>query len=304
MALSEDRLLAHIAAQAQREAGVLVGPGDDAAVVALPDGRQLLLSVDQLVEGRHYDPSRCSPEQIAHKAVARAVSDIAAMAGKPLWCLVAAALSPSVQQDEAQALVDAARRAALTLGCPLVGGDVALTEGPTTLTATVVGEAVGRPALRSGARPGQGVYVTGAVGAALETGWHLDFQPRVAEAQELAAALGEALGAMIDVSDGLGKDAARVARASGAQIVLEAAALPLRDAALCDWRGALASGEDYELLFTASSPPPAEVGPQATPVARIGHVAPQGEPGEPWCVVRTPRGGRLDAGELGWEHRA
>lgn len=303
MALSEDRLLAHIAAQAQREAGVLVGPGDDAAVVALPDGRQLLLSVDQLVEGRHYDPSRCSPEQIAHKAVARAVSDIAAMAGRPRWCLVAAALSPQVEQDEAQALVDAARRRAAALGCPLVGGDVALTEGATTLTTTVVGEVVGRPPLRSGARPGQRVYVTGAVGAALKTGWHLDFQPRVAEAQALAEALGENLGAMIDVSDGLGKDAARVARASGAQIVLEAQALPLRDAAQGDWRCALSCGEDYELLFTASAPPPATVGPAATPVTRIGCVRPR-KADEPLCAVRTPDGQLLDAGGLGWEHRA
>ena len=130
-------------------------------------------------------------------------------------------------------------------GCPLIGGDIARVAGPTVLTCTVVGAA--HPArgavLRSGARVGDGVYLTGALGGSFASGRHLTFTPRVREAAELCDALGEDLTAMMDVSDGLGRDAARIGEASGACLEIEASAIPMH-AGVPGWREAAGEGED------------------------------------------------------------
>lgn len=305
MTVREDELLKHIYRQSSggRPApSVLVGPGDDAAVLEI-GGVVALLTTDQLIAGRHVDLASASIEQAGRKAMARCVSDIAAMGGRCLASVASAALP--AEFEDAQALFDAMRQWSERWGCPLVGGDIAATAGPMTLAVTALGLAhpARGPALRSQAKPGDGVYVTGAIGAALSTGWHLRFTPRLAEAQALCDALGKALGAMIDISDGLGKDAARVARASGATLEIEAAAIPLRDASAGGWRRAIGDGEDYELLFTAPKPPPEALGPAHTPVARIGRVL-EARSSQATCVVVDEAGDRLDARDLGWEHTA
>jgi thiamine-monophosphate kinase len=310
----ESELLASIAA---RSAGlgaaflhVEVGPGDDCAVLRAPAGDRLLISVDQLIAGVHFRPPPATPlELIGRKAIARALSDIAAMAGRPLGAVIAACLPCDF--GSADELFAHTKAAADGFGCPLIGGDIAIADAPLALTTTVFGVAATArgPALRSEARPGDLVYVTGELGGSLDAatglGRHLTFSPRLAEGVWLAETLGERLGSMIDLSDGLGIDSGRLAAASGVRLELDARAVPLAETTPgIDWRRALGDGEDYELLFTVR--PGAEL-PGATPggtrLTRIGIVREAaGGDGEPGSTVITPEGERVDAAGLGWDH--
>lgn len=285
---------------------VVTGPGDDCAVVRATPGQEWLLTVDQLVEGRHF--LRGAPlERVARKAVARSVSDIAAMGGTTSggWALATGALPPGFER--ADALFDGMKRWAEHWGCPLVGGDIAVTgeAGVMVLTVTVGGSPhpVRGPVLRSAAQPGDIVYVTGTLGGSLGSGRHFSFEPRLVEAAWLCDTLGAGgwgLHAMIDISDGLGKDAGRIAAASGVRIEIDAGLLPLSPGMGGDggWRRAAGDGEDYELLFTAAPQVDVpEVCPQTgTRVTRIGRVV-EGE----GAVVITPER-TWDVTELGWEH--
>jgi thiamine-monophosphate kinase len=185
--MKESDLLAHIARRsadlAARFGQVVVGPGDDCAVVRTPSGDELLLTVDHLVEGRHFEPG--TPiDLIARKAVARSVSDIAAMGGTPSWGLATGCLPRGYQHGDA--LFEAMHKWACHWGCPLVGGDIAASEGPMVLTVTVGGvmgtrwveewidapleakdltRVETKPVLRSGARPGDTVFERCARGA-------------------------------------------------------------------------------------------------------------------------------------------
>ncbi|MEM8757601.1 MAG: thiamine-phosphate kinase [Planctomycetota bacterium] len=262
-----------------------VGPGDDCAVVELA-GETLLVTADQLVEGRHYEPGT-DVDLVARKAVSRSISDIAAMGGSPIWA-TATGLLPDGFEHAAE-LFDAMKRWAEAWSSPLIGGDLATGPGPLVLTTTVVGrmaEGVA-PVPRSGARPGDGVYLSGPIGGSLPSGRHLTFEPRLAEGARAAAEGGHA---MIDLSDGLGIDADRVARASGVRIELEADAVPLHQDA-GGWRQAIGHGEDYELLLCSSKPIEGFVGP-------VGRVA----PGPPGAVVLDGAGAAHDAAVFGWDH--
>lgn len=321
--MRESDLLSHVYARsadlARAFPAVLVGPGDDCAVVRAPSGSgELLLKVDQVVEGRHFEPHPATPvELIARKALARAVSDVAAMAGTPLAALCAAAIPNACRY--ANDLFDACAGWARRFGCPLVGGDIAATPGPLTLSVTVIAtpHAARGPVLRSTARPGDLVCVTGAIGSSRDRatglGHHLTFEPRVREAAWLADTLGPRLTAMMDISDGLGIDAARLARASGVALVIDADRIPLR-AAGTNPLDAIAAGEDYELLFCCAGTPPAAVPGAAvqnagTPVTVIGTI----QPGT-GCRLRPagsrdvgkPEGehGDIDIANLGWDHGA
>lgn len=296
--MREQELLAHIYGRsADLSRGfpwVEVGPGDDCAVVRT--GERVLLKVDQVVEGRHFLPGT-PVDLIARKAVARPVSDIAAMAGTPRAALCAAVLPPGY--GRADELFDACDRWARHFGCPLVGGDIATAEGRgVALAVTVLGEPhPARGAVRrGGARRGDLIYVTGELGGSFEPGTglgrHLTFEPRLREAAGLADALGAGLHAMMDVSDGLGIDAGRMAKASGVRIDLEARGFPAKD-----WRAGLKDGEDHELLFAAdpSARVPEEIA--GTPVTRIGVVV-EGT----GCWVLGPQGQVVEVSAVGWEH--
>jgi len=283
---------------------ILVGPGDDCAVARTGAGDALLLTTDQLIEGQHYEPG-APIDRIAHKAVARTLSDIAAMGGEARWMLAAASLPRGY--PHADALFDAMAERARQYACPLVGGDVSGTSGPPTLVTTAIGEArlPRSPVLRSQASPGQGVYVTGALGGSMESGRHLTFEPRLVEGRWLCRILADRLGAMIDLSDGLGRDGGRVARASGVVIEIDADALPVHadvgsrpDARLASVR----DGEDYELLFTASGDLPPECEETGIAITRIGAVGAHEPSGRPACLVRAPDGSIRDASSLGWDH--
>ena len=245
------------------------GLDDDAAVIEF-GGEALVLTYDTLVEGVHFLPGQ-DPADIAWKLVATNLSDLAAKGAEPLGVL----LGYMFGGDDARFV--AGLRAVLdTFNVPLLGGDTVRGSGPQVLGLTALGRATHRPVpARNGAAVGDTVYLTGPVGAAMlglaalraGTDDSLAYrrpQPLLAEGQALAPHVT----AMMDVSDGLLLDAARLARASGVTIALEAAAIPL---AVPDDRRdeALRWGDDYQLLFTA---------PAATqlPVTafRIGTVAP------------------------------
>lgn len=302
--MRESELLAHIyqrtSGNLSPEAPVRVGPGDDCAVVDLASGS--LLTVDHLIEGRHFPaaPSAPSPDLIARKAVARSISDIAAMGGRPVCALAAACLPQGY--SNAVALFDAVHHWGRHWNCPVVGGDIAINPGPLALTITVIGAAHPKrgPVLRSTAQLGDDVYITGRAGNSFHSGRHLTFEPRLDEAAFLCDHLGDRLHAMIDVSDGIGRDAARIADASNVGIELTAADLPLH-ADCPSWESALHDGEDYELLFCAAPGVaiPATIGPQATPVTRIGRIIAGSE-----AVAIAPDARRIDIRNMGWDHQS
>lgn len=308
--MRESDLLAHIYARSADVGSlypnVLVGPGDDCAVVAATGGSPMLLKVDQVVAGRHFEPFPRTPmDLIGRKSIARAVSDIAAMGGTPVVALAAASI-PDALFGRADHLFDAMHRWARHWGCPLVGGDISGTPGPLTLAVTIVGtpHAARGPVLRSGARTGDLICVTGKLGGAVDAatsgGRHLAFEPRLAEARALCDALGASLHAMMDLSDGLGIDASRLAEASGRRLVIDAAAIP-RGPGVSGWREAAGTGEDYELLFAvdASCPLPSACPGTPTPITVIGRVA-DPAPG-PACVF-IDDGAEHDGSSLGWDH--
>ena len=203
--------------------------GDDAAVVAPPDG-PLLLAVDPMVAGVHFLDATAD---VGWAAVARNVSDLAAMGGRPLHALVSLVVPKGT---DVSGVVDGLVEA--TALCPIVGGDTS--SGDTlVITVAVTGTVDGDAVTRSGARSGDAVFVTGPLGDVPPRP-----QPRVAEGT--AARLGGAT-AMIDISDGLALDLRRLAAASGVGVVLDA--LPVADGAT--WDDAVERGESYELLFTA-----------------------------------------------------
>jgi thiamine-monophosphate kinase len=237
------------------------GIGDDATTLDVPPGEQLVVSTDTSLEDVHFRREWLSPEEIGWRATAAALSDLAAMAAKPLGVLVALTLPPP-WLDELGALAEGIAAAASAAGAPIVGGD--LTNGaPLALTLTVLGAAAA-PLRRSGAHPGDTIWVTGQLGgpALALAAWSEGRQPtpeararfarpvpRIREAQWLAAA-GATAG--IDISDGLGGDAAHLAAASGVRITIEADAVPRISGA--DVSTAQRSGEEYELLVAARTP--------------------------------------------------
>lgn len=278
---------------------VLLGPGDDCALVRTGSGDQWLLKVDQLVEGRHFTPDT-PVDLIARKAIARSVSDIAAMAGEPRWGLASAVLPPGEPRSEE--LCNRLAHWGRHFGCPLVGGDLATGApgSPLSLSITVGGvPSPGRGAVtRDAARPGDELWVTGHIGSSFESGRHLRFEPRVAEARFLADALAGDLHAMLDISDGLGRDAGRLAARSRARFIIDADRIPLN----ADAPGVLKAcrdGEDYELLFTTA---PGRMDHALAdwrfpiPCTRIGRV----EAGA-GCVLEH-QGRVIDAAGLGWDH--
>jgi len=284
-AFREDDLLEHIrAANASLGPRVQVGPGDDLAMIDF-HGRSLLAGVDQVIEGVHFVPGT-PPEAIGRKAVMRNISDVAAMAARPVACLASCVLPHDVSADFARRLVDAVRRAAMQYNAPLIGGDTALhrSPGPLTVSVTVLAEPISpvlQPVLRSGAKVDDRLHVTGSLGGSFRpdgSGRHLDFEPRLDEAEALVTSLGSNLHAMMDLSDGLAHDATRMARASGLQAVIDTAALPCNQG--CGWREAMADGEDYELLFAVGPKQavPQVVGRHRTPTRTVGFFRPMPAP--------------------------
>ena len=239
---------------------VLTGPGDDAAVVRAEG--VAVTSIDTVVDGVHFELATHSPADVGHKALATALSDLAAMGAEPGEAYVALTLPAGFGEDAAAELVAGMRELAASTGTTIAGGDVV--SGPAlaaTVSVTGWAPAPERLVYRGGARDGDLVGVTGELGGsgagllALRGGRgsealaerHRRPQPRLAEGRALAEA---GASAMIDVSDGLATDARHIAESSGVAIEIDLAKLPLAEG-VDDPRFAATAGDDYELLFTA-----------------------------------------------------
>jgi thiamine-monophosphate kinase len=291
--------------------GVILGIGDDAAVLAPPRGERLVLSVDAVVEGVHFRRG-WAPEDVGWKALAVNISDLAAMGARPLWALVALATprgrEPAWLARVGLGLAACARR----YGLAVVGGNVTRARG-LSLTVTVAG-AAGRPMTRAGARPGDVVLVSGTLGdAALGLAAGAAAALRARQRRPVPrVALGRALAglatACIDVSDGLLQDLGHLCRASGVGASVRLAGLPLSPAyraatrrARDPWAAALSGGEDYELVATV---PPRRLGAalgaarlSGTRLSAVGTVVAGRE-----VQVVGPGGGRYRARRAGYDH--
>lgn len=269
---------------------ITIGPGDDMGEIVVGDQR-LLVAVDQLVIGRHVTLDT-APELIGRKAIARCFSDIAAMAGTPIGSLMTACLpagTPELDESWAMKVFEGARQAAKQWGGPIFGGDIATCDdAPPIFSVTAIATPPTSGAItRTGSQEDDYVCVTGTLGNS-RTSHHLTFVPRIKEAQELLHDLQDHLHAMIDVSDGLGRDASHLA-SDERQIVIDIASIPLRDGATIEQ--ALCDGEDYELLFTTSKVPTHAL------VTVIGKVVKRAN-GSP--SVTDEQGADLSA--MGWQH--
>ena len=269
------RRLRGIASHSNARAGVALGIGDDAALFAPRRGYQTILTCDWFLEGTHFMRDKHRADAVGWKCLARAVSDIAAMGGEPRCFLLSLALPASHTGSWLSEFLGGLRRAALKLKCPLAGGDTTRRR-EICINITAVGEVrSGRAILRSGARAGDTIFVSGRLGEA-ELGLrllrsagrvnkinekdamlrkHLYPEPRIALGQWLAKR--QLASAMMDLSDGLSADLPRLCTASGVGACIEAAKIPAVRASAK--RGAkrfdavnlaLNGGDDYELLFT------------------------------------------------------
>lgn len=298
---------------------MVIGPGDDLAevLVTAPEasggaGARILVGVDQVVDGLHVHADRVPWEAIGRKAVNRSLSDIAAMAGRPLAIVAAVTLPEDATQARVHDLCEGIAQAAQQGRAPLVGGDIAIHRqagAPLTISVTVLGlPTAAGPVCRSGARVGDGLVMTGRLGGThddLGGGAHLDFTPRLGEGVLLHAILGDALHAMIDISDGLGRDAGNLVGASsgGLQARIDAALLPCRPG--IDWTRAVGEGEDHELLMAVDPEAalPEAIGSPDAPcvVRRIGRFV-ERQDGDDRHVVVEDGGVEHDVSMAGWDH--
>ena len=257
--------------RAGARSGVVLGIGDDAAVLRLGRGEDLAVSTDALVEGVHFRWSGESPDRIGRRAMAAALSDLAAMGARPLGVTVALAAPGDLALARFDGLTRGLLAAARRFAAPLVGGNLARAR-KTSLTLTALGALPrGRMLRRAAARQGDAIFVTGTLGAAAlavaaqRRGRRRTQvpEPRLAAGRALAGLAG--IGACIDVSDGLLADLGHVLAASGVGASLDVHRLPrprgfaaaCRRLSLDPLRLALAGGEDYELLFTVRRGGPA-----------------------------------------------
>ena len=245
--MGEDRLVERLTRSLPTNSDVVVGPGDDCAVVERDAISWTLLKTDCVLERVHFEPSREPSylERVGWKALARAVSDIAAMGGVPEHALVTVALPRAYPVAGVEALYEGLKRCARRYEVAIVGGETARSPGGVFISVALTGRVEReRCILRSGGKPGDRIYVTGELGGSLG-GKHLDFTPRLEEARWLTKHF--TLHAMMDLSDGPGADLPRLARQSRCGFELHGS---LPAAPGISQEGAWRDGEDFELLFT------------------------------------------------------
>jgi thiamine-monophosphate kinase len=317
-------LLRQIRARVRGGAGVALGIGDDCALLRARPGEEIAVTTDLSIDGRHFRVGWHPPEAVGHRTLARGLSDLAAMGARPLAAFVSLGLPKDLVKtmrtgkswvsrfyDGLLALADAHKT-------PVAGGDMA--ESPLALADIVLVGAVprGRALLRSGARPGDAIYVTGALGGSaaglaklaelgggtrqIPARWadllqpHFYPQPRLAQGEWLRRR--GIAAAAIDLSDGLSVDLAHVCEESGVAAEVDAAAVPLGMGATLEQ--ALHGGEDYELLFTARARRQVPKSIAGIPITRIGRVV-RSRRGEPAITLLSGVGARPLA-QRGWQH--
>jgi thiamine-monophosphate kinase len=259
--MNEFDLIARLTKSLPTNEAVLAGAGDDCAVLdfGLPD-KLILFKTDAVVEGFHFT-KETPPEKIGRKALARGLSDIAAMAGTPTAALVTIALPKDFEPEFVKKIYDGLNALAEKFGVAIVGGETTTNPERILISIALIGTvARGKQISRSGAKIGDAIFITGELGGSLAEK-HLEFEPRIAEAHWLAENF--SIHSMIDLSDGLAGDLPHVLKASGVGAELLKSAIPVsREAKLAAkknsatkpaFAAALMDGEDFELLFTIAA---------------------------------------------------
>lgn len=254
--MNEFELIARLAPSLPANDTVVVGAGDDCAVLdfGLPD-KLLLFKTDAVAQGVHFT-GETPPEQIGRKALARCLSDVAAMAGLPAAALVTIGLPKDFDENFVFRIYQGLNTLAKKYGVAVAGGETTANPGAIFISVALLGTVGrGKQILRDGAKPGDAIFVTGGLGGSLLQK-HLDFEPRLAEARWLAENF--SIHAMIDLSDGLAGDLRHLLAAGGVGAELLKSAVPISRAARLQERkggkpafaAALTDGEDFELLLT------------------------------------------------------
>lgn len=285
-----------------------LGPGDDAAVLRMAHLDECVVTVDMLTDHVDFELAKVDPRQVGRKALAANLSDLAAMAAKPLAAVIAVALPRQNAMDLAIALVEGMLPLAEKYELAIAGGDTNCWDGPLAISITLLGEVTDRgPLCRKGAIPNDRILVTGSFGGSI-LGRHLDFEPRVHEAITLNARY--QLHAGTDVSDGLSLDLSHILKESHCGAVLNASAVPISADArrladkLADGSTpldhALGDGEDFELVLAV---PPDEARrmlaeqPMDVPLSDVGEFV-----AEPGLWIQDADGVRRPFAPRGWEH--
>jgi thiamine-monophosphate kinase len=259
--MNEFELIGRLTNSLPSNKSVVIGAGDDCAVLDLGiPGRLLLFKTDAIVEGVHFT-EETQPEKVGHKALGRCLSDIAAMGGTPDSALVTVALPSKFDPIRVEKIYEGMGALARKYGVAIAGGETTTNPDRILISVALLGTVpTGRCVLRSGALVGDAIFVTGCLGGSL-AGRHADFEPRLAEAQWLVEHF--TIHAMIDVSDGLAGDLRHILKASHVGAELHSQAVPISRAARLASKAegsskppllaALTDGEDFELLFTVSA---------------------------------------------------
>ncbi|MGB8012039.1 MAG: thiamine-phosphate kinase [Terriglobales bacterium] len=311
MVLSEKKLIQQIRRRARGGPSVLTGIGDDCAVLRVPPGHELLVTTDFSIENVHFRRDWHPPEWIGRRCLTRGLSDIAAMGGEPCAAFLSLAVACGVPQKWVDRFLKGLLDLADEFHVPLAGGDTAQSPAGIQADIVVVGSVPkGKAVLRSGAQPGEHVYVTGELGRSAATFSHLKSasaehsrQSRTRGEPQARLAVGQILrrrglaSAMIDVSDGLSTDLEHICQESHVGAEIEAESIPRAQfgKSLVALDFALHGGDDYELLFTSAAKIPKEIaGVRITRIGRIKRSA--------GMRLIGPDGKARPLAARGWEH--
>ncbi|MEZ5942408.1 MAG: thiamine-phosphate kinase [Planctomycetaceae bacterium] len=282
-----------------------VAIGDDAAVQRVTPGQHVVVAKDVLMEGAHFEFETATPELAGRKALAVNLSDIAAMGARPVSAYIGLVLPKSRGIEFARRVDAGIRELADQYNVCIAGGDTNTWDGPLVISVTVLGEVAPKRAIRrSGAQPGDILFVSGPLGGSLASGRHLTFEPRLELGKQLSSAC--KTNAMMDISDGLALDCTRMLKASGVGVILDSKSIPIHTDVSSSLpaeqrlQHALHDGEDFELLVAL---PEVQVellvdSQLSTPLHRIGRVT-----AEPGLYLRQQSGELKLLEPRGYEHQ-
>lgn len=301
MSSQEDKITRWFARQSGIDSDKFpIGIGDDMAQLNLGGEKSVLITTDMLLDGVHFDLKLCGMERAGYKAMAASLSDCAAMATVPAAAVVSVALAKNLGSEALKQLYKGIVRAGKMFDCELIGGDITSWDKPFAISVAMLSTPAGtEPLRRDTAGAGEYLCVTGTLGGAGE-GKHLDFVPRVKEAIIIAKA---GASAMMDISDGLSTDLNRLCSSSGVGAVIEAAAVPVSEAAGQreePLKAALNDGEDFELLFTIAASDFNKLTAEwnmDTPITKIGSTTGSKQV----CIIRAG-GGKEQLCAGGFDH--